>query len=72
MDRGRDRLLELTSHKPDLARELIGEIESREPQVQRFTDNLFDRLGIHTEEGSEQLNSQTLRKSCYRGITFPR
>ena len=55
MDRGRDRLLELTSHKPDLARELIGEIESNErtSELQRFTDNLFDRLGIHTEEGSE-------------------
>ncbi len=55
MDRGRDRLLELTSHKPDLARELIDEIESNEriSELQRFTDNLFDRLGIHTEEGSE-------------------
>ena len=63
MDRGRDRLLELTSHKPDLARELIGEIESNErtSELQRFTDNLFDRLGIHTEEGSE--NSLILKPS---------
>ena len=63
MDRGRDRLLELTSHKPDLARELISEIESNErtSELQRFTDNLFDRLGIHTEEGSE--NSLILKPS---------
>ena len=63
MDGGRDRLLELTSHKPDLARELIGEIESNErtSELQRFTDNLFDRLGIHTEEGSE--NSLILKPS---------
>lgn len=55
MDRGRDRLLELTSHKPNLARELICEIENNErtSELRRFTDNLFDRLGIHTEEGSD-------------------
>lgn len=55
MDRGRDRLLELTSHKPNLARELISEIENNErtSELRRFTDNLFDRLGIHTEEGSD-------------------
>ena len=48
MDRGRDRLLELTSHKPDLARELIGEIESNErtSELQRLpttclTDSAF-------------------------------
>ena len=63
MDRGRDRLLELTSHKPDLARELIGDIERNErtSELRRFTDNLFDRLGIHTEEGSE--NSLILKPS---------
>ena len=42
---------------------LIGEIESNErtSELQRFTDNLFDRLGIHTEEGSE--NSLILKPS---------
>jgi ATP-dependent helicase HepA len=56
MDRGRDRLLELTSHNPVRATELIAEIQSNERTVelQRFTDSLFDRLGIHTEEGSER------------------
>ena len=56
MDRGRYRLLELTSHNPARASELIAEIQSNERTVelQRFTDSLFDRLGIHTEEGSER------------------
>ena len=55
MDRGRDRLLELTSHNSSLASQLITEIADNERtrELRRFTDNLFDRLGIHTEEGSE-------------------
>lgn len=63
MDRGRDRLLELTSHNPELARQLIDEIESNErtSELRRYTDHLFDRLGIHTEEGAE--NSLILKPS---------
>ena len=55
MDRGRDRLLEITSHDPEKAAELIASIEQNErtDSLMEFTDHLFDRLGIHTEAGAE-------------------
>ena len=56
MDRGRDRLLEITSHDPQKAAHLIDAIVANERQsaLVDFTDNLFDRLGIHTEAGSDE------------------
>ena len=55
MDRGRDRLLEITSHDPEKAAQLIATIERNErtDSLKEFTDHLFDRLGIHTEAGAE-------------------
>jgi ATP-dependent helicase HepA len=55
MDRGRDRLLEITSHDPEKAAQLIANIEQRErtDSLMEFTDHLFDRLGIHTEAGAD-------------------
>jgi ATP-dependent helicase HepA len=55
MDRGRDRLLEITSHDPEKATELIASIEQNErtDSLMEFTDHLFDRLGIHTEAGAD-------------------
>ncbi len=55
MDRGRDRLLEITSHDRPRASALIEQLESNErtDELVAYTDNLFDRLGIHTEPGSE-------------------
>ena len=47
MDRGRDRLLEITSHDPEKAAQLIATIERNErtDSLMEFTDHLFDRLG---------------------------
>ena len=55
MDRGRDRLLEITSHDPEKATELIASIQQNErtDSLMEFTDHLFDRLGIHTETGAD-------------------
>ena len=55
MDRGRDRLLEITSHDPEKAAQLIANIEQSErtDSLMEFTDHLFDRLGIHTEAGAD-------------------
>ena len=55
MDRGRDRLLEITSHDPEKAANLIANIERNEQtdSLIEFTDHLFDRLGIHTEAGAD-------------------
>ena len=55
MDRGRDRLLEITSHDPEKAAQLIATIERNErtDSLMEFTDHLFDRLGIHTEAGAD-------------------
>jgi ATP-dependent helicase HepA len=55
MDRGRDRLLEITSHDPEKAANLIASIERSEQtdSLIKFTDHLFDRLGIHTEAGAD-------------------
>ncbi|MEC8633469.1 MAG: helicase-related protein [Pseudomonadota bacterium] len=56
MDRGRDRLLEITSHDPVKAAQLIATIEQNErtDSLVEFTDHLFDRLGIHTEVGADE------------------
>ncbi len=55
MDRGRDRLLEITSHDPGKASHLIVSIEQNErtDSLIEYTDHLFDRLGIHTEAGAD-------------------
>ena len=55
MDRGRDRLLEITSHDPGKAAHLIVSIEQNErtDSLIEYTDHLFDRLGIHTEAGAD-------------------
>ena len=55
MDQGRDRLLEITSHDPEKAAQLIATIECNErtDSLMEFTDHLFDRLGIHTEAGAD-------------------
>ncbi|MCP5353008.1 MAG: RNA polymerase-associated protein RapA [Chromatiales bacterium] len=49
---GRDRLLELNSHKPETGEELIGAIETidRDPGLENLMHGLFDAFGVDTEE----------------------
>jgi ATP-dependent helicase HepA len=50
---GRDRLLELSSHRPEAAAVLVAEIEreDRAPEVETFLTGLWDAFGVEREPG---------------------
>ena len=55
MQNGRDRLLEITSHDPEVGQELIDAIDfsMRIDDLRSFSERLFDRLGVYSETGDD-------------------
>ena len=54
LDAGRDRLLEMASHRPDRARELIRQVEEMDAQSPMpFMEQMLERHGVALEEHSE-------------------
>ena len=55
MQNGRDRLLEITSHDPEVGQELIDAINiaMRIDDLRSFSERLFDRLGVYSETGDD-------------------
>ena len=55
MQSGRDRLLEITSHDPEVGQQLIDAIDSamRVDDLGSFSERLFDRLGVYSENGDD-------------------
>ncbi len=52
IEQGRDRLLELSSHRAAISDELIASIDSydTDPALQRFMERVFDNLGLDLED----------------------
>jgi len=52
LERGRDRLLELNSHRPDSANALVEAIRSTDAdeQLEGFMMRIFDHFGVHVED----------------------
>ena len=52
IEQGRDRLLELSSHREAVSDELIASIDSydTDPALQRFMERVFDNLGLDLED----------------------
>lgn len=55
MREGRDRLLELNSHRPERGQKVIDAIEraSHRDIIEPYSELLFDRIGLHTDYHSE-------------------
>jgi len=52
LERGRDRLLELNSHRPESANALVGDIQKTDAdeQLEGFMMRIFDHFGVHVED----------------------
>lgn len=52
LERGHDRLLALTSSKPEIASEIIGQIQEADvdEDFEQFVLGVFDHFGVHCEE----------------------
>ncbi|EED35996.1 RNA polymerase-associated protein HepA [Luminiphilus syltensis NOR5-1B] len=63
MQAGRDKLLELNSHRPDVGLKIIAAVEDHEApgQIEEFAELLFDRIGIDQDYHAE--GSYVLRPS---------
>lgn len=55
MQSGRDRLLEITSHDPEAGQKLMDAIDDamRVDDLGSFSERLFDRLGVYSENGDD-------------------
>jgi ATP-dependent helicase HepA len=55
MREGRDKLLELNSHRPERGQEVIAAIRSAAGRhvIEPYSELLFDRIGLHTDYHSE-------------------
>ena len=71
LQQGRDRLLELNSCKPEIAKQLIEQIEAveSEDELSEFMELVFDQYGVDTEFHSE--DSFILRPSEHLQGSFP-
>lgn len=71
LQEGRDRLLELNSCKPEIAKQLISEIESIESKrdLPQFMEVVLDQYGVETEYHSE--NAYILRPGDHMQGSFP-
>ncbi|HLP42824.1 MAG TPA: RNA polymerase-associated protein RapA, partial [Fibrobacteria bacterium] len=51
MEKGRDRLLEINSNRPELARALIAEIraEDEDGELEEYLEEVFDHFGVDSE-----------------------
>ena len=51
LEKGRDRLLEINSNRPELARALIAEIraEDQDSGLEEYLEDVFDHFGVDTE-----------------------
>ncbi len=51
LEKGRDRLLELNSNRPELARSLIAEIraEDEDAELENYLEEVFDHFGVDSE-----------------------
>ena len=52
MEKGRDRLLEMSSFKPDVAEEVVARIQThdRDTELEEFMLHIFDHYGVQIEE----------------------
>ena len=55
LQKGRDRLLELNSCKPDLAAELVNSLAQKDddPQLMHYLETVFDAFGVDSERHSQ-------------------
>ena len=56
LEKGRDRLLEINSNRPELARALIAEIraEDEDTALEEYLEDVFDHFGVDTENTERQ------------------
>lgn len=54
LEQGRDRLLELHSHRPAVSQHLVERIAAvdADPALEQYMEELFDHFGVHSEEHS--------------------